>query len=111
MDKFLNIDEETELLINVKDIQDEIRTILMVINDQLTVLTKFTAEAKSIPSSPIGEAECLDNHQMITNNIRDFEKMAIQATNTYDAVSNPEFDHGNLIGFGVVSISFSSLNE
>jgi len=48
LDQFLNIDKETQLLIVVKDIQDEISTIMLVLNDQLTVLKNFIAEAKSL---------------------------------------------------------------
>jgi hypothetical protein len=68
---------------------------MLVLNDQLTVLKNFIAEAKSLSNIPLGstfdrtfdEIKCLESHQMIANNIRDFEKMASQAQKTYDAVS------------------------
>jgi hypothetical protein len=117
LDQFLNIDEETQLLIVVKDIQDEISTIMLVLNDQLTVLKNFIAEAKSLSNNisfyrTFDETKCLESHQMIANNIRDFDKMASQAQKTYDAVSASDRPQSlnihtcNLDRFGRFPMSF-----
>lgn len=87
LDKFLKIDDETKLLIDVKDIQDEISTILLVLNDQKDVLKKVVTELKILAPS-LNESSFWDKHQMIANNIRDFEKMEGQAKKTYDALNH-----------------------
>jgi hypothetical protein len=89
LDAFLNIDKETQLLITVKDIQDEISTILLVLTDQLGVLNRFIDLANSLSKKKkcIDKAKYLEDHQMITTNIRDFGKMASQAKKTEDSVS------------------------
>jgi Mg2+ and Co2+ transporter CorA len=99
LDQFLKIDDETKLLIDVKDIQDEISTILLILNDQMDVLEKISLELKtgfspSLPSisatatTSFDEVRFWEKHQMIANNIRDFQKMEGQAKKTYDALNH-----------------------
>jgi len=88
LERLLGIDDETKQLITLKDIQDEIGIILHVLEDQCGVLELAADELKSMKLKSGYDvnvfASCL---QKIRNNIHDFEKLAGQSKDTYDAVS------------------------
>lgn len=83
---FLKIDEETQLVTEIKDIMDEINIILAVLESQEKVVDDFVKEMRFM-YPPFNNEKFRDQHQSIANNIHDFQRMKSQANKTYNAVS------------------------
>jgi hypothetical protein len=88
---FFDITEETRLLIEIKDILDEINIILLVLKDQRTVLTAMIHEIHGNRTPPCpdpkpAKPQLKDTYPMVDKNIMDFERMQERANRAYKTV-------------------------
>jgi hypothetical protein len=114
---FFDITEETKLLTEIKDIQDEINIILTVLKDQRTVLTDMIHENRNngmLPDSSVSavnlklaESEFKEQYPMVDKNIKDFERMEERSQRAYSTVNTKpgiEFAWANAQSFTTYSI-------
>lgn len=91
LDRLFDIDEEICLLVEIKDIRDELTMILKALTDQRTVLSTMANElgeldTKLLPQVPdvaLREKLLCD---VVDANIRDFKIMKEHADETYTGV-------------------------
>ena len=101
-----DITQETKLLVEMKDIRDEINMVLFVLRDQRTVLRNLASELKAMnsemkrmtsttnsfkPGAKMRDSDFDgvifgERHQIVQTNISDFEKMDEYAKETHEAV-------------------------
>lgn len=91
LDRLFDINKEIALLVEIKDIRDELTMILKVFTDQRTVLTTMANELGKLDTKllpQVLDVASLDKslNEVVDANIRDFTMMKVYADGTYDGV-------------------------
>lgn len=95
LEKVLYIGSETELLVEIKDILDEINIVLNILRTQESILSDPDLEEhRSLTHAQ-------DARRIISVGIADFERMQLQANTVQSSVSNP-----NVLSFHSLTINF-----
>ncbi|KAF2095135.1 hypothetical protein NA57DRAFT_79621 [Rhizodiscina lignyota] len=92
LDKLLNIDRETELLREIKDIRDETRMILSVLESQYTTLKDLGEKSFQSWSAPFDQdtdaKPCAEAIRVLGRGIDDFTRMDRHAQSVQDALDH-----------------------
>ncbi len=100
MASLFSITRETELLVEIKDIRDELSILQMVLEDQLSILKEFimlTVRAKAVErADERNEIEMSKRKAVVQSHLDRVEKMEKLAEKTYQAVSS--FRRTTLVG-------------
>ena len=91
LDRLFDIDKEIRLLVEIKDIRDELTMILKVLTDQRTVLTTMANELGELDTKLLPQVLNVALREkllcdVVNANIRDFKIMKDHADETYNGV-------------------------
>jgi hypothetical protein len=93
LDMLFDITVETALLVEIKDIRDELSILRMVLNDQMSVMRDFRnqiTQLQTAPGStinPRSERPVLQHNNVLESHLYRIDKMDRMAAKTYEAVS------------------------
>jgi seryl-tRNA synthetase len=91
LDRLFDVNKEVALLVEIKDIRDELTIILKVLSDQHAALTAVASElskldAKLVPQGADAASLYKLRHEVVDANIRDFNTMMAHANGIYQGV-------------------------